>query len=208
MEQILLSTAYLPNIQYISKFNRNKYSTLIEAHENFQKQSFRNRTQIMSSQGTLDLTIPVIWSNHTPIQDVRIDHREPWQKAHTRAIRSAYGSSAYWEYLEERIMNILHSKHEFLFDYNCFALEQILDILSLKDSRISLSTEYIAPQDLTNTVDMRNSISPKVKNQRPDPDFICPQYYQVFSEKMPFAQNLSIIDMMFCDLPTARNLIK
>ena len=58
---VLLSTAYLPNIQYFSKLF--SYSNvLIEGFDTYQKQSYRNRAVIYGANGKQDLVIPVKFS--------------------------------------------------------------------------------------------------------------------------------------------------
>lgn len=199
---ILLSTAYLPNIQHFSKLLSGQ-AISIEACEHYQKQSFRNRCQVLSSQGVLSLTVPVIWDNRTMIRDVVIDNREPWQRTHLRTISTIYAGAPYWEYLSGVVMPLLESRHKFLFDHNMAITEGLLNILG--HSVEMLLTDRYIPK-IEGVEDFRNSISPKARLQRDDNQFIAPVYYQVFSEIHPFFANLSILDMMFCDLPAARAL--
>lgn len=200
---ILLSTAYLPNIQYFSKLLGSS-KVAIEAHEHYQKQSYRNRCQVLSSQGVLNLTVPVIWDNHTMIRDVLIDHRDNWQRTHLRTIATVYASSPYWEHLSDRVMPLLEGRHKFLFDHNMAITQGLLDLLG-REVELTLTDNYVS-QLQPQSDDFRNSISPKARLQRVDPGFVAPAYYQVFSECQPFWPNLSILDLMFCDLPTARAL--
>ena len=58
MEKLLLSTAYFPPVQYMSKINL--YDEIfLDRYENFGKQSYRNRSEIMSANGIISLSIPV-----------------------------------------------------------------------------------------------------------------------------------------------------
>ena len=56
--------------------------------------------------------------------------------------------------------------------------------------------------------DFRLSLSPKPRLSRPDPTFAPPQYYQVFSDRLPFAGNLSVIDLLFCEGPAAADILR
>ncbi len=57
----LLSTAFCPPIEYFALLA--EYSSVyIEACESYAKQSWRNRCRILSANGPLDLTVPVIHS--------------------------------------------------------------------------------------------------------------------------------------------------
>ena len=55
--------------------------------------------------------------------------------------------------------------------------------------------------------DFRHCISRKPRLSRPDPDFAPQPYYQVFSERMPFVPNLSIVDLLFCEGPSAAGVL-
>ena len=58
----LLSATYFGPVQWYQKLYRSD-ETEIEACENFQKQTYRNRCIIATTQGTQALTIPVERSN-------------------------------------------------------------------------------------------------------------------------------------------------
>src|SRR5512145_1659315 len=92
---ILLSTSYLPPLQYIAKF-LSGFPALIEKHENYQKQSYRNRCYIYGANGRQCLVIPVkkLHGEKTPIKEVEIDYTSNWQKIHLKSIESAYRLSA------------------------------------------------------------------------------------------------------------------
>lgn len=109
---VLLSTAYFPPVQYFAamaeEFTLSPDRVIpsivyLEACENYQKQSYRNRCVIYSQSGEEALTFPVIHENGThkiPIRDIRIDYRKDWVTQHLRAIASAYGTSAFFRILQ------------------------------------------------------------------------------------------------------------
>src|SRR3954467_9744925 len=114
----LLSTAYWPNTHYFF-YVLNSPGFFIEQHENYQKQSFRNRTQILSANGPLDLSIPI--KKKAPreyVKDVEINYKESWQSNHWRAITSAYKNSPYFDYFEEEIKYFYETPFELLLEYN------------------------------------------------------------------------------------------
>ena len=70
-------------------------STILwDVHQNYIKQTYRNRTFIHSANGLQKLTIPV---KHSKIKfsmlEAKIDNTIAWQKNHWRSIQSAYSSS-------------------------------------------------------------------------------------------------------------------
>ena len=51
--------AYLPNIHYMAWLVSQKEIALV-THNLYQKQTFRNRTEIFGANGKLKLTIPIV----------------------------------------------------------------------------------------------------------------------------------------------------
>ena len=78
---IVFPIAYFGPISYFQQLvSSNKI--LFEKHETYVKQTIRNRTTIYSSNGTLELSIPVkkIFGNKTLTKDIQISYEEDWVK--------------------------------------------------------------------------------------------------------------------------------
>jgi hypothetical protein len=185
---MILSTAYLPNIQYFSKLLCGK--VIIEQHENYLKQTFRNRCEILTGNGIMPLAVPV---KHTgskiKIRDVKIDYSDNWQRLHWRTINAAYRSSPFFIYYADGLLPFYSKKEEFLFDFNCKMLELLIELTGLK-TEITFSGNYRYGYD----EDYRYLITPK--NRVADPAFSPVPYYQVFGNKFGFQPNLSILDLL------------
>lgn len=196
MSRVILSTAYLPPLQFFSRLVSGN-SICLEACENYLKQTYRNRCVILSANDVLPLSIPVIKTNgnHTPIRNVEIDNSSEWQKIHLRAIEAGYGSSPYFEFVFDMLYPFYSKKFINLFDFNFELIEAILKFLELK-VEINLTTDYSFEYSESSIEDCRGLISPKVKLEK-DMQFTQVQYYQVFAHKVGFVPNLSIIDMLF-----------
>ena len=97
--EVLLSSAYFAPIQWYQKLNRYD-SCLIEQHDNFVKQTYRNRCVIASANGPQTLSIPVekFESLKCPMKDVRISDHDNWRHQHWNALLSSYGESPFFEY--------------------------------------------------------------------------------------------------------------
>ncbi|UCG27826.1 MAG: WbqC family protein, partial [Bacteroidales bacterium] len=79
--KILLSTTYFGPVQYFSKFLL-PGEIFLEKHENFIKQTYRNRCIIYGSNGPLILTVPVKRGSFHKVQimALEIDYRIKWQE--------------------------------------------------------------------------------------------------------------------------------
>ncbi len=199
MEQIpepaILSTAYLPNIQYISKLLLHQ-KVIIDIHETYLKQSYRNRCHILGANGILPMSIPVIKTNgnHTKVKDIQIDNTANWAHVHWGAIFSAYGNSPFFEIFEEEIIHLYKKKYKFLIDFNAAAIHQLFESLGVS-VELSHSDCFFETSDYL--FDYRNSIHPKPQYNLEDHSFSQKKYFQVFGEKHGFKPNLSIIDLLF-----------
>lgn len=188
--QIILSTAYMPPLEYFYQiFNADKI--YLEAFENFQKQSFRNRCQIQGPNGKQNLSVPVTKNGkikmHT--RDIEILYAEDWIKEHLSAIETAYSSSPFFIHYFDDLQKILSKKHSKLFDLNTELLHFFLKSLNIK-KEISITEDY--SHNYNNINDLRENIHPKKKT-----GFKMKNYFQVFNDRFDFMNNLSIIDGLF-----------
>jgi hypothetical protein len=188
MKTVLLSTAYLPNVHYLSQVI-NCDTIVIEKHENFVKQTYRNRCDIVTANGKLSLSIPLIkQADKELISDKKISYAEDWQKQHWRTIVSAYKNSPYFEFFEDEFKPFYENQFEFLLDYNTQLLQTILHILRVKKQIKFTQTFELNPSQV---FDFR-SLSDIQKN-----DTVIKPYYQVFADKLGFTPNVSCLDALF-----------
>jgi hypothetical protein len=203
---ILLSTAYLPPVQYIGKF-LNADTVYIEKHENYQKQSYRNRCYIYGSNGRQCLVIPIKKKHgeKTPITEVEIDYGKPWQVIHLKSIQSAYRTSPFYEYYADDFNAFFREETVQLFEWNFHLLHYILRIL---DITVNVNVSQTYEKKPVPVHDLRQSIHPKARLHKSDEHFTPVPYVQVFQERYGFLPNLSIIDLLFNEGPNARNVLK
>ena len=190
----VFSTSFFPPIQYFSYFYSAK-KVLIEAFENYQKKSYRNRCMICGANGIITLSVPVEKTNSTKqlIKDVRVAYHENWNENHWKTIISAYKSSPYFLYYEDDIRPIFTKKWNFLLDLNIAAIETVGNCLEVK-TEIQLTEKYYPIDYYEN--DFRELIHPK-KDINEDKNFVPFEYRQVFGTKHGFMPNLSILDLLF-----------
>ena len=188
--KILVSTAYLPPIEYFSVVS-GADEILIEREENYIKQTYRNRCNILSVHGIQKLTVPVyLGSLHkTAIKDIRIDYSKRWQQVHLGAMSSSYNSSPYFEFYFENIKKIILKNHDFLIDLNMELTQSLLEMLKI---RKTILYTFRFEQSEDKGTDFRCNISPKKKS-----GFYVKKYFQVFNAGQGFVPNLSIVDLLF-----------
>ncbi len=197
--KIILSTAYLAPVQYYTKF-LSEGEVFIEQHENFPKQTYRNRCIVLGANGPVTLVIPVAKgrSGKTKIRDIRIYDGQKWQVNHWRTIFSAYNSSPFFEFYEYDLYKFYEKKYKFLFDFNQEVNAQIIEILEITPT-INVTSEFEGKK--SGAANYCDIISPK--NKIPDRYFSPRPYTQVFSDKFGFTPNLSIIDLIFNEGPNS-----
>ena len=197
---------------------------LLEAHEHYRKQTFRNRCLIRTAQGVQPLTVPVIDGNRAEkvsISAIEIDYRQNWIHRHWRTLQTAYGNSPYFEFYADYLHDIYVGKPALLFDLN----QQFLRLL-LKCFRLTLplhlTTEYHAhypaqpsadnpglPSNFSaqpSIADRRDWLTPKATAPTPEPDTpaasaLVRPYPQVFGPG--FEPGLSVLDLLFSQGPAA-----
>jgi hypothetical protein len=192
---------YIPPVAWFAKLNAYKPGILIEREEHFPKQTYRNRANIYSPDGVLQLVVPVVKGSkmHTKVKDVKISYDFNWQRLHWMSLESCYRRSAYFEYYEADFAPFYQKKFTHLFDLNEHYLQLLLKLL-----KINLPLQYTETYeaDYTSLDDYRSELSTKKEypfEQKP--------YYQVFEERSGFIKNLSIVDLLFSQGPRAVNYL-
>ncbi len=205
MTPILLSTAYFPPIEYMSLFLKEN-DVYMESHEHFQKQSFRNRMQLLAANGTQSLSIPV--QHHAPkmsIKEVKIDYATDWQRQHWKTITSAYNNSPFLVYFQDYFYPFYEKKIDYLFDFNGELLMLILSLLKV-EKKINFTSFYYQKED-SSFLDYRSVIHPKRNSKIDYPFKIKSPYYQVFDTKFGFTPFLSVLDLICNKGNEAKNFL-
>lgn len=197
----VLPMFYLPPVAYFTKLNQFKPNVLIEKEEHFPKQTYRNRANIYSPDGALQLVVPVVKGAkaHTKVKDVKISYDFRWQRQHWMSLQSCYRNSAYFEYYEDDFAPFYQKQYAFLFDYNRELMELLLRLLKIK---LPLQFTETYEPEYPGITDLRSALSakkPLVTEQK--------TYFQVFEERSGFLNNLSIADLLFNQGPQAINYL-
>ncbi len=203
-KSIIVELHYLPCVEYfvyLSSFQK----VIINIGDLYTKQTYRNRARIHGANNVENLIVPIKkWQNQkTLTKDVEIDYTQKWLNRHIRAIRSAYGKAPFFEYYGDEILEIYHKKHIKLFELNIDLLTKCLEIL---DINIEIQFMEIKKHlDENSYYNALNEVNPKNAASRKS-IFVPEKYFQIFGKD--FVENLSIIDLIFCEGPNARHIIE
>ena len=192
MATILLETQFFPPVEYLVHCVKAD-KVVIEAHEHFQKSSYRNRCHIAGANGLQTLSVPLRRNKDSRnIQDIQIAYDVGWQRQHWRTLQTAYGSAPFWDFYAPVFERFFTERFDSLLDYNVEILKTIFKLLKIdKTVNVCLSMTY--EDHFTEGVDFRQIISLKIKS-----DFKATPYSQLFNDRYDFLPNLSILDVLFC----------
>lgn len=190
-----LTIAWFPPTEYFALLA--KYSSVyIEACENYQKQSYRNRCRIYAADGPQAFNFPVRHRDGTfnlPIREIEVDYSTPWVEKAERCIETAYRSSAYFEYYRDELFAILDAHPATLWELDMRIIRFFLDRIGLRTELVP-TTEFAAEH-----VD----IHPKRPNAILQENGLDRPYYQVFADRHGFVPNLSVMDLLFNEGPAS-----
>ena len=199
MGKTILPSVYWGNIEYWARLLQAGEQCVIDVCEHYIKRSMRNRTDIMTANGVMSLSVHLNRANRprTPMQSVSIDYSKRWQHQHWVAILSAYSSSPYFDLYGPIIEQFYTKEYHSLVEYNMEILSTILRLLNV-EAQFSISDSYVTAEE--GDVDFRP------KNF--EGSAVVPEYFQLFSDRMPFVPNLSILDLLMSEGPSTKDFLK
>ena len=198
----ILPLTYLGNTEYFGILMRGE--CIIDIHENYVKQSYRNRCEIMTANGVSSLTVNVREGGSAKkhaMCDIRTDNSKRWQHQHWRAMISAYGKSPYFEHYIGYFEKFYLHEYEYLSEFSIGLLETVTKLLKIP-TILRYSDSYVTGGE--NDLDLRGYFKPS-KSITDITRF--KRYEQVFSDRQEFRANLSVIDLLFCEGPSAKDFL-
>lgn len=198
----LLELQYLPPLAYFVLLQAGA-PVLLDAHEHYVKQSYRNRCYIKGPHQLEKLTVPVQGGNKKiRTSEILIDYRQKWVQQHWRAMQAAYGKAPFFEHYAPFFEAEYERRPERLWELNLRLLTLCLKLLQI-DTTIRFTDTYL---EYTNpaVLDIRSRINPK-KSAIVEEIYRPVRYNQIFGKD--FVYNLSIVDLLFCEGPAAKLIL-
>jgi hypothetical protein len=191
----ILSLHYLPCLDWYHIFLN--HACEIDRHEHYLKQTYRNRSVILSANGPLPLVIPVKKKGNMSVMEIQIENDFKWQKQHWEAIQSAYGASAFFMFYSDRLKPYYQKEYNCLHAFCEDLIKETLAILKVQ-ADLPFTDSFVAhPKH-----DYRLSIHPKQGQL-----VLQKSYPQVFQSKFGFTPGLSILDLIFNLGPEAKSYL-
>ena len=192
-------SSYIPNVATLAVLAQQECVN-IQTQAFYQKQTYRNRTQIAGANGVLNLSIPIekgVKGTRLVDQDVMISYDEMWQNNHWKSFVSAYQSSPFFEFYQDELEAVFFKKQKKLLDFNMDILQLIMDWLEL-DTQIKISTEQ----------PLYNPTGEALISAKKATSLHLPKYIQVFESKLGFISNLNALDLICCLGPESPSYLK
>ncbi len=191
-------------VNYYARLIREE-EIIFEQYDHYTKQTYRNRCRIVGPNGVLTLSVPVKRKKGTAtfMKDIRLDYDTPWHRVHWKTFEASYASSPYYEFIRDELAPFYEKRFDFLLDLNIRLAEWTLGWLGVSPA-LKLSSEF---SDITDD-DPREIIHPKKREHLHDHAFRPVPYPQVFSDRMDFQANMSILDLLFNEGGSAPFILK
>lgn len=196
----IIDLQYIGNVYWFNKLIKSE-NIVFSSSERYRKMSFRNRAIVAGSNGTINLSVPIESGRNQKLafSEIKISYNQPWQAMHWNTITSCYGRAPFFEYYQHGLRNFFENRTEFLFQYNLNILDWLIKTMKLPINYHLLKDK----EDISGFEDCRDICLPK--NYR---DFQpCPEYPQVFGDRIGFINNLSVLDLLFNAGPEAGNIL-
>jgi len=206
MKTIIVHPSYFPSIVQMAAIVQSS-KLIFEVEDNYQKQSYRNRSVIAHSNGKLSLSIPI---KHTKpnfnqvktrqkTKEVLVENSFPWQIQHWKSLESAYRTSPFFEFYEDDLKPLFLNSESSLLDFNMKIFDLICDLLDFDIDYTFSNTYEKEPieKDLRFLIDAKSN-----------KDFGLKTYTQVLEANHGFLPNLSILDLLFNEGTNALNYLE
>ncbi|MBU0951321.1 MAG: WbqC family protein [Elusimicrobia bacterium] len=217
---------YIPWIGYFHKIAKSDEFIFLD-NVQYKKREFQNRNKILTKNGSIWLTVPVITKEkfYQKISEVAIDNTVRWQEKHWESIKTNYNHSKYFKDYQNSFEAMYAKTWSKLVDLNSeiiFLLLKIFDIKTPVKVESELNITGTSTQRIINICEKLNSdtylsgaggkeymdesLFEKEKIKLIYQDFKHPQYSQAYPGG--FEPYMSAIDLLFNCGPDSSKLLR
>jgi len=203
---------YLPSLGFFKKIESVELFVFLDDVD-YSRGDWDNRNKIMTMEGSMWLTVPILNKSGKLLNQVEIDYSKDWIYKHESAIKYNYEDSPFFDPYWKEIKSVFDKKYKKLFELNMSFINYFISVLQIStktifssDLRIN-STGSKRLLDICKSLDADTYISGELGHDYLDVDifknenidvvfekFEHPQYSQKYPKFIP---NMSIIDLLF-----------
>lgn len=194
----VLSLLPFPPLLWWREVLQSPDSTL-DLEEPFRKMGYRNRYRLASSNGPLWLTIPILGGREqrTPVGEIQIDNKLPWQRSHWRSITSIYRRTPFFEHYEPSLQALFITPYAALADFNLASVNWCRDALRLA---VNFKEKTCFPENA--------ALKDRRERWLSFTRFPEKSYSQPFLERTGFLRGMSVLDALFCEGPATASFLQ
>lgn len=140
----MILTAYQPAyLPWLGLFDRVRQADLFVLcdTDRYTPKDFCNRNRVMTKNGPVWLTVPVLGGRDQRICDVLIDNTKPWARKHWRTIESAYSKALFFNEYAQDLEYVITRGHMRLEHLNDATIYRLLDLFDLSP-RLKFASEH------------------------------------------------------------------
>lgn len=173
---ILVRSAWFPPVHWFRLYlnqTETAISPLLGKGETFQA----NRSIIRGPNGLQQLSIPLAKGPREDLRLIKPLNSQKWARECCNALKTAYGTSAFYRCYDYLIEPLFFKEYEHLFQLNMEALQLICELLKLPKPAANDSGPHLNPDQET------------LKDFK--------DYGQYFTERYPFSPEVGVLDVLF-----------
>jgi len=218
MKCVILQPSYIPWRGYFHQIYKSDLFVFYDDVQ-YDKEGWRNRNIIKTSQGTQWLTIPVhtkgVVEENINIKDIEICWDKPWNEHHLKGIQFAYSKAPYFNKFKKFFETLYQKQPRLLADFTIETSIQIAEMLGISKVEYKRSSEIkgIEGEKTDRIIQILKSVGathyisgPSARNYLEEDkfrkndilleymDYDYPEYPQLYP---PYDPQVSIVDLIF-----------
>lgn len=139
---------YLPYPGFFAKIAVSDIFMII-SNVQFEKKSWQNRNRILTQNGVLTLSVPVLSKGkfEQKIKEVKINNDNDWGKKHFLSIKTAYQKSKFYGLYIDFFEDLYKRRWESLYELDLFLINFFINELEIK-TPIVYDENYLLERDV------------------------------------------------------------